>query len=367
MQVSDIDQVANLYKIHFRPNSGFDLAEFRQYAEDVYFSRADYSEDLGCQVYEESDGRIGAAILCVPMQIRHGSQTYHGRLLNCFVKHPDSSSAGVWRILSKLRARYQDFTFSDTANDMSWRIAQGIGGVYLPVQSLKWRRMFRPGSFLAQKVSGVGSALSGAASVAGSVLLDQPARRIEKGLQVLADESVSSQPISLMDFRQLAQDMLERFTVRPEWDTTEFAWIADKVLKNPDLGEVTVRKVLDGNGKVLGAYVYFLGADRSANVFNILSADGNDADVVNELLAHLDSTGCVVASGMAQPFLMTAFAKQKYVDYRHRGHYYVMTRHEGVLKAIARNEIYMGGFASESWNRLLTGFKGPVPAKQAAA
>jgi hypothetical protein len=42
--------------------------------------------------------------------------------------------------------------------------------------------------------------------------------------------------------------------------------------------------------------------------------------------------------------------------FRHRAFTCVATRHQDIRDAIARNDIYIGGLAGESWSRLMTDF-----------
>ena len=91
-------------------------------------------------------------------------------------------------------------------------------------------------------------------------------------------------------------------------------------------------------------------------MLNILTRPGAEAAVVASLLHHLDAMGCIAATGMAQPFLMEAFGRQKGIAFVPRGAYCISTRHADIMDAAARGDIYLGGLMGEDWSRLVTDF-----------
>lgn len=93
-----------------------------------------------------------------------------------------------------------------------------------------------------------------------------------------------------------------------------------------------------------------------ATVLNLVCEEGRERDVAAAMFARLDAEGYAVAVGMAQPFLMNAISRQRWLSFRHRGYFCMVTRHADLKEAAERNDIYIGGLASETWSRLLTDF-----------
>ncbi len=356
MEESDLDQVAGLFLRNFRAGSSFDISDFKAYVRDVFFDPSRYEEESGSIVYENAEGRILASIFSLPLQITANGRIYNGKLMSFFMKDVDVSSRSVATLCLGLRPRHHDFCFSDTANVITRRIVLAGRGEELPLQSLKWRRMFRPATHLslkvARKLPGRPSRLAGA--VGG--LCDPLLRRADRALVPDRDCKTTSHTIGPSRFQQLAQEHLPRFSVHPTWNLAEFDWVLQQAGKNKALGRCVIREVMNEKGNSIGAYLYFVTPEGYAEVFNILSACGRESDVVNELLHHCDREGYVAAGGMNQPFLMAPLSEQKYVSFRHRGHFWIITRHQDIIDAVRRNDIYIGGLASEGWNRLMTGF-----------
>jgi len=356
MAVGDLDQVAGLFLRNFRAGSCFDTSDFKTYVRDVFFDSSRYEEESGSIVYENAEGRILASIFSMPLQITANGRIHNGRLMSFFMKDVDVSTRAIWSMCMQLRPHRHDFCFSDTANVVTRKIVLAGGGEELPLQSLKWRRLFRPAAHLALKAArglpGRPSRTAGA--LAG--LCDPAIRRAARALVPENAAGATSRAIEPSRFHWLAQEHLARFSVHPTWSHAEFEWVLQQARKNRALGRCMIREVEDGNGNSLGGYLYFVNREGYAEVFNIVSAPGQECAVVGELMVHCDREGYVAAGGMNQPFLMSPLSEQKYVSFRHRGHFWIITRHPDIIDAVRRNDIYIGGLASEAWSRLMTGF-----------
>lgn len=358
---ADIPGVRTLFNETFRKGQRLDAEDFESYVRQVFLQGPHYSEADGSLVYETSSGRIGAALLIVPMQVTANGRVLTGRLLTAFMKDPALPSAGSARISLQLRAKLQDFCFSDTAAPVSASLTAAGGGEILPVQTLQWRRIFRPAGFLAASPRRHLPGATGMLLRPAAPLADRLARRavpaLAAGPRGARATQCATQEVEIGRFRELAVAMIERFSVRPTWSESEFGWLVGLAGRNPRLGRRHCRAVVDASGATVGACLYFLSQGRVAHVFNLVSLPGREGDVVTALFAHFDASGCVAAHGMAQPFLMTALGSQRYVSYRHRGHFCLLTKHADVIDAVRRHDIYIGGLASEAWSRLLTDFR----------
>ena len=356
MGEQDLDQVAGLFLRNFRAGTTFDVAEFKSYVRDVFFDPSRSEEESGSIVYENAEGRVLASIFGMPLQITANGRIHDGRLMSFFMKDVQVTSKAIWSMCMQMRPKRHDFCFSDTANVITRKIVLAGGGEELPLQSLKWRRVFRPAAHLGLKAARClpGRPARMAGAVAG--LCDPVLRNADRALVPDNGCDATSHAIEPSRFHRLAQEHLSRFSVHPTWGLAEFEWVLRQARRNKALGRCMIREVADGKGNSIGAYLYFVNLEGYAEVFNILSVCGQENLVVSELLVHCDREGYVAAGGMNQPFLMPPLSQQKYVSFRHRGHFWIITRHQDIIDAVRRNDIYIGGLASEGWNRLMTGF-----------
>jgi hypothetical protein len=278
------------------------------------------------------------------------------RLLCAFMSEGKAGAVGAACLARAMRAARQDMCFSDNSSPVSADHWVAGGGIVLPVQSLDWRRSFRPLKAWALTIGRQAPVLrsrviTGPLSVADGIL-----RRRRPSTKPSGAAGCTARAIDPSAFIECAEPMLQRFAVRPVWSRSEFDWLVAVARLNSNLGELLCREVVDGNGRVIGAYLYFGKAGHTATVLNIVCEAGRELDVTAQMFHALDAEGYALAIGSAQPFLMNAISRQRWLSFHHRGYFCMVTRHADLKEAALRNEIYIGGLASESWSRLLTDF-----------
>lgn len=356
MQRSDIPAVGKLFNKIFRKRDAEASDDLKQYIETTFFGSPLYSPENGSIVYDNGDGSINSTILSVPMEFDvHGRRTV-GRLLCAFMADGKAGASGAACLARTMRATRQDLCFSDNASPVSADHWVAAGGVVLPIQSLEWQRSFRPLTaaviLASRRMPGVGSRLV----AAPLAFVDRVLRRQRPSLKPSPVPACRVRPISLAEFADSAEPMIERFAVRPVWSRTEFAWLASVAAMNATLGGLQCREVIAESGRRIGIFLYFGRPGATANVLNVLCEAGREFDVTGQMFSYLDNEGYALAVGGAQPFLMNAISRQRWLTFRHRGYFCMVTRHGDLKEAALRNDLYIGGLASESWSRLLTDF-----------
>ncbi|MHA6689832.1 GNAT family N-acetyltransferase [Devosia sp. A449] len=353
MQRDDVPAVAALFYRAFR-GGGAPSAAFLSYLERSFFTAPSHDPAVASMVHRDGDGIIDAALLVIPMQVRIGERVLTGRLMSNYMTDPRQPTRGGANMVLTLRARHHDFCFSDSANPVSADHWRAIGGHVLPVQSLDWRRVFRPAGWLAQRmqrrVPGWLRPMLGGVARGIDTLL----RRLVPGLRAVGP--AVGTPMARDDFIQLAPGLVERFALHPVWGAEELGWLLEMAAQNPGHGKLHLRELRDGRSELAGCSVFYARPGGMARVLNILSRPGQEAAVVGDLLAHLDTLGCLGATGLAQPFLMAALGAQKGMVFVPRGAYCISTRHAEITDAALRGDAYLGGLMGEDWSRLLDDF-----------
>lgn len=356
MERDDLAVVAALFNKAFRNGRSDGTADLARYLEAVFFGSPHYSPEKGSMVHEGGPNGIDSAILSLPMEFAVAGRPVVARLLCAFMMDGKAGAAGAARLARTMRAARQDLCFSDNSSPVSADHWIAGGGDVLPIQSLEWRRSFRPLS-AAALTAGRRVALLRSRPIIGTLgWLDRLVRRRKPSVRPPAQPGCRATTASLDDFLACAVPMLQRFSVRPVWSKPEFDWLAGVAALNRGLGELQCRQVVDAGGRAIGAFLFFGQKGRTATVLNIVSEERREIEVVGAMFACLDDEGYAAASGIAQPFLMNAIARQRWLTFKHRGYFCLVTRHAEIREAAMRNDIYIGGLASESWSRLLTDF-----------
>ncbi|MBP1887957.1 GNAT family N-acetyltransferase [Ensifer mexicanus] len=356
MERGDVPTIGKLFNKVFRNIDCEPGDELGRYLETVFFGSPHYTPACGSVLHENGAGDIDSAILAVPIEFMvHGRPTI-ARLLCAFMADGKAGAAGAARLARMMRAARQDMCFSDSSSPVSADHWVAGGGVVLPIQSLEWRRSFRPfvaGAVLASRRAPL---LRSRGVIGVLSLADNALRWRRPSTKPTPVPGFETRPASLEEFHRCVGPMLERFSVRPTWSKSEFDWLAGVASLNRSLGALQCRTVTCEGGRTVGAFLFFGKENGIANVLNVICDAGSEFDVTAEMFASLDREGYAAAIGMAQPFLMNAISRQRWLSFRHRGYFCMVTRHADLMEAALRNDIYIGGLASESWSRLLTDF-----------
>ncbi|WP_428426382.1 GNAT family N-acetyltransferase [Pararhizobium sp.] len=356
MERSDLPAIADLFTRTFRKNNLKTDSQLAGYLETVFFSSPLYTPDVGSLVHLNETSTIDSAILAMPVEFIVHGRPVTARILCAFMAEGKSGAAGAARLARMLRAARQDFCFTDNASPVSADHWVAGGGLVLPVQSLEWHRTFRPAAtaldVARRKVKLLARLpLQGLARTA-----DRFVRRSKTSFAATPHDGIASAPISLPQFMEQAQLMMQRFSVHPVFSQAEFDWLIAAAKLNTSLGELRCRSITDAQSKTIGCYLYF-GADGSnAVVMNVFCHERQEALVVAQLFADLDNLGYASAQGMAQPFLTQAVLRQRHLVHKHTGYFCLVTRHADLKEAAIGDGFYAGGLASESWSRLLHDF-----------
>ncbi|PDT41419.1 MULTISPECIES: GNAT family N-acetyltransferase [Sinorhizobium] len=356
MTRTDIPTIARLFNRVFRNREGTAGEDLCRYIETVFFGSPFYASEQGSIVHDNGSGDVDSAILSLPMEFDANGRRLVARLLCAFMVDGKAGAAGAARLARSVRAARQDLCFSDSSSPVSADHCVAGGGVILPIQSLEWQRFFRPLA-AAAVLAGRRIPILRTPLVVGALrLIDGAIRRWGPSSVPPAAPGCRVQTANPDEFLCCAAPMLERFSVRPAWSKSEFDWLVDVASMNRNLGAFQCRKVLREDGRTIGAFLFFGRSKSMASVLNVICDEGCEADVTAAMFGSLDAEGYAVATGMAQPFLMNAISRQRWLCFRHRGYFCMVTRHADIKDAALSGDIYIGGLASESWSRLLTDF-----------
>lgn len=348
MTRDDLPVVERMFFEIFRPRAR-SRGDFARYFERLFLDGPHVGGGL---ISTTANGEIASVISFIPIPMRSGDTRIEGRMACAFMSDNRSPKAAA-RIVMSLRARGQDFLFTDSASHNSADIWKAGGGQILPVQSLEWRCRFLPLTATAQRVRL--PALFDPLTKLGDQIVAQLFAR-NRGLPAPSDSGLMVEDCTVERFASLVPGFLAHFRVRPDWSETELLWLLSMASENRELGQLRFFALVGPNGEASGCYAAYFGRRGRVQVLDILARPGAEAKAVAAVLAHIAAQGAVEARGAGQPHLLSALSPMRGMVFRHRAFTCIATRHADIRDAALRNDIYLGGFASESWSRLMTGF-----------
>jgi hypothetical protein len=342
MSSADFPAVEEMFFKIFRPKRKAADPAFIAYFERLFFTGP--AKEFGGGLVSQDGETVGSAIALMPISYIAFERELTARLACAFMSRAPQSRAAA-RIVLSLRARGQDMLFTDSAATSAVGHWTGGGSVVMPVNSLDWQCTFRPVAAAARKVA-VPKALNPLWTPLDLAL----ARRRHYAPREVAPDL----EISLSAYAARAPEMIAHFSVRPKWERSEMEWQLKMAAENRPLG--TLRFFSVGGENAVGLYAYYTNDRGVVRVLDVLARPGKEAAVVAALYNRLDSERVVEARGSAHPHLLAALSPLPGMRFRHRAFTCVATRHQDIRDAIARNDIYIGGLAGESWSRLMTDF-----------
>ncbi|MCC6920865.1 MAG: GNAT family N-acetyltransferase [Alphaproteobacteria bacterium] len=354
MERADIAAVGRMFFRTFRGRDRESPPEFNAYFARAFFGSPAYAPETGSIVHQTAEGWIDAAISAVPMNFIANGRALGGRLLCAFMEEANSRHGGAAQLMLSIRARLQDLCFTDSAAPVSADLCRAVGGAILPVQSLEWRRLFRPTRWLA---SAARRRFLGRTRL-GLLLapFDAALRRAFSAFVQRQPQETTGTAMTREEFLEAAPRFVSRFAIHPEWSPGELGWLLDMAALNKAEGPLVLRAVRGAQDRLIGCYLYYGLPGETAHVLNLMCIGGYETETIAQAFADLDAAGFAAARGIAQPFLMESLLRQKRTTFRYRGYFCIASRHKDVRDAAAQGDIYIGGLAGESWSRLLSDF-----------
>lgn len=351
----DMPAVASMFWNMFKTTKASVPQSLVDYLSKLYLHPSRADSDIISQVHVRGDGVLNGFIGSIPLRM-----SLDGSLVRAAICGPlmvedyaDDPLAGA-RLLRAFLAGPQDVSLSETANETSRIMWCKLRGSVLPAYSLEWVRVFRPAGFAIEVAAG---------RFQGMRLLAPLAKPLDAaGLKLSKGSHPDSAPISEMngfvdsdiDCDSLAgiiPSLLERFSLRPVWDTPDLEYILQEARTKSSYGAMYSRVVRSRNGVPVGAYLYHGAPGRIARVLQVLAAKEREGAVLDSLLNHARSNGAVAVRARTQPHLLQAMMVRRGIFFQ-RSSTVVHSRDSRVLDAFTEGNAFFNGLAGEGWNRL---------------
>lgn len=366
MQRGDIAQVAQLFLHRFRNSSHCDQRiypplssdpdDFHDYLEELLFESPYYHRDHGSMVYIGPDDEILSAILCIPMAFSYRGQNITGRLLCAFMARENGGKLAAAQLSRYMRADRHDFLFSDNSSPVSLDHWITEKGQILPLQSLDWERDFYPFmAFFYRWRHRIPSLLH---NVLGVVLkpLDRLVHKKVSSFVLPMSREMHILVIQQEDFRQFANEQMAGFEFRPVWDRNEFDWLVSMARKNHKLGNLIFCQIRDQSNQLIGVFAFMGRTGGVAHLFHCFYLPGKGPKVYQAMLGWFANRKYCTLKGIANTADFAHLTRQKRVVFCAQSYFCVASRHNGLLDALDRNNLFLGGLVSEYWSRLTNDF-----------
>lgn len=356
-RADDVPAVAAMFQRTFRDPQQPAPESLGAHIKTVFLDHPWQDPEISSRVHVSDQGKINGFIGVLPLRMMvDGSPKRAGVAGSLMVDSPKDDPLAGAKLLRAFLNGPQDLSISETANPLSQRMWERIGGQTLGALSVDWIRVFRPAAAAIELGSGRIGPLRWLRPLAR--LLDLPVRRLAAGFfKAAAADSFAGAEVDNAEIAARLLELTNASPVRPNWDAASLRWFLDQAEVKEQRGPLHRRVVRRANGSVVGCVLYY-GAPRGvAWVLQIVAAPGFAQGVVDELFAHADREGLAAIRGRISPATQEALLLRNTLLYR-RAATVAHSRDPRLIEAIGTSEAVVNGLAGESWIRLIGGVFG---------
>lgn len=353
LEQDDLPSVAKLFQKTFRRSEPFRPAMI-PYLRQVFFEHPWYDEEIRSKVYVGAGGNVEGFIGVFPSRLEYQGRSLRAAFAGSMMvsRHDENPLAGA-RLLRAFLSGPQDISLTETANALALGMWQKLALPLDIAYSLNWLRVLRP---------------TGAAVQVAEKKLR--AARILRPFGTLADALVEKSGFarfrappagagrlnfwdaSRAEFSKAVLTLGEGFPLRPQWDEASLEWFMEHARTKRHFGEPVWRIAESRNGQLVGCYAYYGRRGGIGWLLQALCAPSAAGELVDDLFAHADATGCVAIRGAGHPWLTPELISRKTFFYG-RAFFVAHAKDKGLLEPIRAGQGLISGLAGENWTRLI--------------
>ena len=345
--------MAGMFARVFQQRKGVTGGGLQHYFENVLFPNA--SNESRSRVFIDAQGDVRGFIGIWPRRMVLRGRTIEAAIAgSMMVDEPEVHPTAGARLLRAYLSGPQELSFSETANDISQRMWEKVGGERLPASSLDWLRVLRPAGFAV--------ALAGRAFPPASIL--RPAasgfdRLVEaRGRNPLAapvdNGGYLESDATNVELVDLIPSLSASYALHPDWHSPELSLLLAHAASKERYGDLHRRVVVAPGRGPVGCYLYYARRGQIARVLQVLAQPEAVGATLDSLFRHAASQGCVAVRGRTDATLLDALIARRCVLF-HGAAMVVHARNKALLEEVRQARSLLTGLAGESWSRLIGG------------
>ncbi|WP_320194414.1 hypothetical protein RMR10_019215 [Agrobacterium rosae] len=347
---ADVPQIATLFTSVFRKRSKPDMGDVNAYMSELLFSHPNYEPENGTMVSADGSGSVKSALIILPLTYRIGEETLIARLACAFMAAEDANPRSIAALIFQLRPKASQISFSDSAAPVSISHMKAIGGIELPVQGLRWYKVFKPitaaGGYMRRRIS------SRLPFKLGAGPLPKPSSLVSTPYA----SSYSVTEATPDGYATSANRFLANYGVAPVYTAGDLEWTIKMSSGPSGRGKLVLAQVHDENGDICGVFSFVGAVGGEAQILDLLAQNGKQDEVLDTTLAALKDAGFAFVSAQVRPEMIPSLSKHHSIWYRHITGVSAASRSNEFKQAMQNGQAYVGGIAGESWSRLVRDF-----------
>jgi hypothetical protein len=350
-RVGDGEAVARLFQRVFKHREGDPPRALVSYFEDLFLRLPGLDPARGSLVHVDAEGRTTGFVGVLPGRFRLDGRPVSASIVgSLMVGDPEADPLAGARLVRAVSRAGQDITLSETANPISQRMWETIGGVAVPGYSLDYLRPIRPVGLAVALAERVGP-LRALRPVAA--LADRLAQSLVPA-PVVDDKLHRERDLSAAEAAELVVALTEDRRFRPDWAAMPLDAMLATALDKAAAGEPLLRGVFDARGRPVGLYLIHARRGEIATALQVLSRPKHEVEVAARMVAAAASAGAVALHGRIEPAMADALSRTPSLLV-HRASLIVHAADRALIEPIRSGDALVTGLAGETWIRLIGG------------
>ncbi len=351
MLQEEIPKVAELYKFVDKSDWRIPPQELPRWLDRTLFGHPWADPEIPSLVYVEDSeilGFVGSHV----RRMRFDGQPIRMAAAGPLIAHPDVRKHGVGaRLQRSFFTGPQDLTITDGASDEIRQIFELVGGQMMHPSSMVWARVFRPFSYMGNRVLHSNVHLRERVKpLTGQLLraLDMPTSHAGRYFAAPVSADTTDElltPELLLEHMPLITRSLR---LAPDYDQQMLEWLFAELHHNRTWGTPHRRLVRNERGRVLGWYVYYALAGEGCQLLQLAAHDRHEGPVLDNLLAHAIAHGGAAVQGRVEGRLLPELAHRGAL-FRFSPRSLIFTRNSDLLGAVTSGHALLTRLEGEWW------------------
>ena len=355
LEANDVPAVARLFQKTFIDPRKAAPPGLVSCLDEIFLKHPWLTSDIRSRVAIDAAGELQGFVGVFPMRLVHRGKQLRGAMLGgLMVDRPDDNPLVGARLLRSAVQGGQDISLSESANPVSHKMWEVMGGTTLASYSLNWVRVLRPAalpfSFVAP-TPGIAGICAKAVAPIDAVL--NTFRKNPLAPVSLPEPTADDVAVGADEFAAAWPALIERYALRPQWDEPMLRWQLGQAAVKERFGELQHRLLRKGS-RTIGGYLYYGRPGGVGFVLQMVALPKNEFAVVSSALSRAASDGCTAVRGRAQPEFLDALMRHHALMF-HRSSMVAHTKDQDLLQTLRLGDALVTGLAAEQWARTIGG------------
>jgi len=343
----DIPDVVALRQQVFHFSERRSASMLAEYFERIFFHHPWPDEELHSWVHEDRRGRVTGFLGVLPRRMTWRGQPIRTAVSTQLMVEPPSRGLVGLLLVRAFLAGPQDWSVSDTANDVARRIFESVGATTSMIHSLVWLRPLRPCRDLASRLAH-GLVARGALFAARPLVAAGDAFAARRAGGAARQPAGTIQPLT--PALMLAHlDVLGCRALRPAYEAGALEWLLEQVAEKRQFGTLERALVRAPSGEVAGWFLYFLNPGGASQVVQLAARPAAQTLVLQHLFHHAWSRGAAAVAGRLEPAFVSDLATLGCGFARDGPWVLIHSRRPELMPAVERGDALLSRLDGEWW------------------